>query len=127
MSLSAREEQVLSFMEDGLARSDPRLASLLAIFTRLTSGEEMPVVEKIRAARRRGAQRSRRHSYRDMARRLSRRLGFRRTWMLWLFAVAAVALVAVGLIASRGGSRGPCIQSWSAACPVHVSGHSSSP
>ena len=42
MSLSAQERQALDFMAEGLADSAPELASLLATFTRLTSGEQMP-------------------------------------------------------------------------------------
>lgn len=41
MSLSAREEQILGSIEDGLACSDPKLAWMLATFTRLASGEEI--------------------------------------------------------------------------------------
>lgn len=62
MSLSAREEQVLTSLEDGLALADPRLASLLTIFGRLTSGEEMPAREKIPAVRRRDPRRGLRYS-----------------------------------------------------------------
>ncbi len=47
MSLSEREQQALDFMAEGLADSAPKLASLLATFARLTSGEQMPVHEKI--------------------------------------------------------------------------------
>jgi hypothetical protein len=49
MSLRAREQQALDSIEDGLSGADPKLASLLATFARLTAGEEMPVPEKIRA------------------------------------------------------------------------------
>src|SRR5882757_5961198 len=43
-------EAALGSIEDGLAGSDPRLASMLNIFSRLAAGEEMPVREKIRDA-----------------------------------------------------------------------------
>jgi hypothetical protein len=46
MSLSAREQQALESIEDGLAGSDPGLASRLGIFSRLASGEEMPEAMK---------------------------------------------------------------------------------
>ena len=39
MGLSEREQQALDSIEDGLAGSDPELASLLATFTRLTAGD----------------------------------------------------------------------------------------
>ncbi len=48
MSLSAREQQTLNSIRDGLAGSDPELATLLATFTEQASGEEMPVRENIR-------------------------------------------------------------------------------
>jgi hypothetical protein len=48
MSLSAREQQTLNSIGDGLAGSDPELATLLATFTEQASGEEMPACENIR-------------------------------------------------------------------------------
>jgi hypothetical protein len=54
MSLSAREQQTLNSIRDGLAGSDPELATLLATFTEQASGEEMPVRENIRATPRWG-------------------------------------------------------------------------
>ena len=49
MSLNQPETQALGSIADALAGSDPRLASMLVIFSRLAAGEEMPVREKIRA------------------------------------------------------------------------------
>ena len=51
MGMSEREMQALGSIEDGLAGSDPALTSMLGIFSRLTSGEEMPAREKIRVRR----------------------------------------------------------------------------
>ena len=48
MSLTEPETQALGSIADGLAGSDPRLASMLTIFSRLAAGEEMPAREKIR-------------------------------------------------------------------------------
>jgi hypothetical protein len=48
MSLSAREQQAPNSIRDGLAGSDPELATLLATFTEQASGEDMPVRENIR-------------------------------------------------------------------------------
>ena len=48
MSLNEPQRQALGCIADGLAGSDPRLASMLDIFSRLAAGEEMPVREKIR-------------------------------------------------------------------------------
>jgi pimeloyl-ACP methyl ester carboxylesterase len=45
MSLSAREQQALDSIEDGLSGADPKLASLLATFTRLTA--ELPVLRDL--------------------------------------------------------------------------------
>jgi hypothetical protein len=108
MSLSAREEQILDSMEDGLARSDPKLTWMLATFTRLASGEEMPAREKIRPARLlarlRHPQPPCRDEARVHARRLYRRLGVAQYRALWLVVVVAVAIVAVALAVSCGGS-----------------------
>jgi hypothetical protein len=51
MSLSASEQQALDSIEATLTSSDPKLASLLAIFARLASGEEMPARERVRIHR----------------------------------------------------------------------------
>jgi hypothetical protein len=52
MSLSASERQTLDSIEATLTSADPELASLLAIFARLASSEEMPVRERVRIHRR---------------------------------------------------------------------------
>jgi hypothetical protein len=52
MSLSASEQHALDSIEATLTSADPKLASLLAIFARLVSGEEMPVRERVRRHRR---------------------------------------------------------------------------
>lgn len=120
MSLTAREQQALGFIESDLARSDPKLASLLATFTRLTSGEQMPVREKIQVVRRRSTL---------GARRLGQRLGdWRAMTLLWVF--IAFVLVAVALAVGRGGgsgSKGTCVNSWPTACTAPVTAHSSHP
>jgi hypothetical protein len=48
MSFTELETQALGSIADGLAGSDPRLASMLTIFSRLAAGEEMPAREKTR-------------------------------------------------------------------------------
>jgi len=92
MSLSAREQHALESIEESLCGCDPRLASMLATFTRLTAGEEMPVRERIQASWRRAADRKRR---RRRGRRGQTR--WRADWRRigWLLCV----LVAFGLIA----------------------------
>ena len=47
MSLPACQERVLSVIEKALRTGEPRLASRFAIFTRLTSGEELPRTEQL--------------------------------------------------------------------------------
>jgi Protein of unknown function (DUF3040) len=49
MSLPTGQQRVLEKIEGRLAESDPRLASLFTIFTRLTLTEKMPWIEQIRA------------------------------------------------------------------------------
>ena len=106
-------------MEDGLTGSDPKLASLLATFARLASGEEMPVREKIQAIRHRatrrphGNQSQRRGNARRDAHRLCLRLGWPQT-MLLLWLAVTIALVAVALILDRDSRNGPCTESWGA-------------
>ena len=81
MSPDAWEQRALDSIGDGLAGSDPRLAALLGTFTRLASGEKMPVREELperplRAVRR--SRRKRRPSRRGPGRRFGRRLGVER-------------------------------------------------
>ena len=123
MSLSAREQQALESIKDGLAGSDPELVALLVTFTRLVAGEEMPAREKIRPRLRestRQSRRNRRRPRRDRGKalRLYQRLGFKRVaLLLWL--LIAISLIAVGVSLSRGVSQGPqarCTESWAAFC-----------
>jgi hypothetical protein len=46
MSFTELETQALGSIADGLAGSDPRLASMLTIFSRLAAGEEMPYARR---------------------------------------------------------------------------------
>src|SRR5580704_12520886 len=95
MSLNEPQMQALGWIEDGLAGSDPRLASMLNIFSRLAAGEEMPAGEKIRVRRGRPAaprpRRTRRHPRRGIAppppqaRRRYSRLGRQQAmFLLWV-------------------------------------------
>jgi hypothetical protein len=47
MSLPACQERVLRGIESALRRGEPRLASIFAIFTRLTGDEELPRTEQL--------------------------------------------------------------------------------
>jgi hypothetical protein len=104
MSLNEPDRQALGCIEDGLACSDPRLASMLNIFSRLAAGEEIPAGEKIRVRRgppaahrpRHAQRRPRRGTALPQPRRLYQRLGWQQA-MLVLWAVISAALLAVAL------------------------------
>ncbi|GEM_PF-2457679 len=49
MGLPASQRRILEEIEETLRRSDPRLTSLFAIFTRLNHDEDMPRIEELRA------------------------------------------------------------------------------
>jgi hypothetical protein len=125
MSFTEPDRQALGRIEDGLACSDPRLASMLSIFSRLAAGEEMPAGEKIRVRRGRPAahrpRRTRPHSRRGtalpQARRLYQRLG-RQQAMFLLWAVISATLLAVALALNNSGHNASCIRSVGTACPA---------
>jgi hypothetical protein len=124
MSLNEPEKQALGSIADGLAGSDPRLASMLNIFGRLAAGEEMPVREKIRVRRGRPAahrrRRARRHPRPGIAPRQTSRLYLRLGWqsaMLLLWAVISAALLATALVLNTSGHKA-CIRSMGTACPA---------
>jgi hypothetical protein len=48
VGLPARQRRVLDRIEDSLEGTDPRLATMFAIFGRLTLDEEMPRIEELR-------------------------------------------------------------------------------
>jgi hypothetical protein len=133
MSLSAREQLALDSITDRLAGSDPELAALLTGFTRLVSGEEMPLREGIRAGSRR-ATRCTRRSWRHPrggevhrpAGRVPRRLGLQ--WVaLLLSLLTAVTVIAVTTALNHGKSQDPCTTFWAAACAKSAPAHSSRP
>ncbi len=123
ISLNQLETQALGSIADGLAGSDPRLASMLTIFSRLAAGKEMPAREKTRVRRGRPAvhrpRRARRHPRRGIARsqprRLRARLG-RQQVMLLLGAVISAALLTAALALNASG-RTTCARSLGTACP----------
>jgi hypothetical protein len=51
MTLAYRQERLLRRADHALRRSDPDLASMLSIFTRLTAAEGMPGREQLPSAR----------------------------------------------------------------------------
>jgi hypothetical protein len=123
MSLTEPETHALGSIAQGLAGSDPRLASMLTIFSRLAAGEEMPAREKTRARRgrpaahrrRRARRRARRGIARPHARRLYARLGWQQA-MLLLWAVISAGLLAIALLLN-GSGHNACIQPMGTACP----------
>ena len=123
MSLNQSETQTLGTIEHRLAGSDPRLASMLNIFSRLAADEEMPARAKTRVRRGRPAahrpRRARRHprrgTARPHARRLYPRLGRQRAILL-LWAVTTAALLTVALLLNTSG-HSACIQSIGTTCP----------
>lgn len=133
MSLNTREQQALLAIEDGLSAGDPKLASMLASFTRLTLDQEMPVHEKRPAdvvtpgARRpRGDQQCppRRRQFRR-AGNLHKGLGWQTTGLL-LSLLAVPGLIAMSL-AGLGRSLPPCSDTWAVLCTGGVPAHTSPP
>ena len=116
MSLSAREQQALDSITDRIAGSDPGLAALLTGFTRLASGEEMPLRERIQAEK----------EVRRTAGRVSRRAAFQ--WAALLLSIlTAVTVLAVTLALNHGKRAGTCTTFWYAACADSAAAHSSRP
>ena len=123
MSLTEPETQALGSIADGLAGADPRLASMLAIFSRLAAGEDMPARGKTRARRGRAAalrpRRARRYPRRGAAfphaRRRYARLGWQQA-MLVLGAVISAAMLAAALALTASGPT-TCARSMGTACP----------
>jgi hypothetical protein len=110
MSLSTWERQVLESIKEGLSGS--ALAARLAIFTRLSSGEEMPAWEKLNPGSREVVPRSRPG---PPAGRRPRRLGLSQAALLvWL--VTSVALIAVAFVLNRPDTHGSCTGTWTTLC-----------
>jgi Protein of unknown function (DUF3040) len=129
MSLSASEQQALDSIEATFTSSDPKLVSLLAIFARLVSGEEMPVRERVRIHPRlqvtRGWQRKQRCSRPDKAGR-HMRSGFRslgsRRAVLMMCLLAFAGLIAVSVVNGHA-NHGKCAHERIAACVGQAPAH----
>lgn len=131
MSLSTREERALRSIREWLTSSDPKLAALLATFTRLVAGEDMPARERIQAGWQRAAPLPghRRPARRGKTGRPRGQVRWRPSFqlaalLLWL--VTTVVFVIVALLLSRGGSGGGCTTAWPVVCtrttPARVPG-----
>jgi hypothetical protein len=109
MSRAGWERQALKAFQSVLGHTDPKLASLLAGFSRLASSEEMPAHERVRSPlrhppyRRSSRQRRGKAPYRGRGLQVAAVL----TWL-----VTSVTLITVAVILSSGGP---------AACP-HATG-----
>ncbi len=110
MTLSAWEQQALDSIQDGLTSSDPRLATLLATFTRLVSDEEMPVRENIRERSRRGI--------RPVRPRLAPQQA-----AFWVYLGITAVLIVTVLILSRGDGRSACPSVWAVPCASSAHAH----
>jgi hypothetical protein len=121
VSLSTREQQALDGIANGLAGSDPKLARLLAAFTRLTSGEGMPDREEVRLRAGWTGRLGRR-----VRRLLAADAGLGRAMaLLWVLLTVGLIALAVGL--SSGGGGRACVGSWPSACAAPPPAHPSNP
>ena len=123
MSLSPREQHALDSIRERLAGSDPELAALLATFTRLASGEEMPARGPVRARTGRHPHRGR---MRRPAHRVYQRLGIYRVALL-LWVVITIALITTALAFDRSSQDGCSWVAISAAIQRSCSAHDTSP
>jgi hypothetical protein len=108
MSLSTWELQALDSIKDGLAGSDPDLATLLTTFTRLAADEEMPARATLQARSRRAIQRSRRRG-RHGAEQAYQRLRSRHAVLTWL--LVTMVMIGAALALSRGNGQAACSSS----------------
>jgi Recombinase zinc beta ribbon domain len=118
MSLSARDRQALGSIQDQITGSDPQLASLMTMFTRLASGEEMPALEDIRAGgprprARAAAGRTTARTPCALSRRTRRRLSRQPAlYLLWLTVAITLITVTLAINCGSGSGTGSCTQSW---------------
>src|SRR5579859_344879 len=112
MSLPASQQRVLDSIENRLSTREPRLASMFAIFTRLTSNEALPRLEALNASPWWSPRR-----WSSPSPRPYRALGRARTAVfLTLAAVLVVAAVFISMNGARGCAgpvvvRGPLTES----------------
>jgi hypothetical protein len=127
MSLSAWEQQALDSITEKLMGSDPSLTALLATFTQLTSGEDMPLRERIRPPSRCSARYWRhlpryRSSLIRRTIRLFQRLGLQGAAML-LWLLLTVTLITAALALCRSHNPHTCTSAWAVVCaspaPTH--------
>jgi hypothetical protein len=107
VGLPVRQRRVLDGIESKLRTSDPRLAVMFAIFSRLTRDEEMPRIEELR---RRAAVRLARVQFllAGVSRRVGGRIG-RRYRMAVVFPAALVVMTLTIVLVARFGSTTRCV------------------
>jgi Protein of unknown function (DUF3040) len=105
MSLSARDRETLSSIEDEFAESDPRLAGLFDEFSRQRAGEKMPAAERDPVGWRRIASAPRRWLRRPVRARHARP-----SWLLTMLVVSflLIGTVTAALVVSHLGIGGAC-------------------
>jgi hypothetical protein len=108
MSPAGWEHQALDSIQGALGHTDPKLASLLATFSRLASSEEMPAHEKVRSPLRHPPHRRRSGPRRGQAPYRHRSLQ-RAVILAWL--LTSIAMITVAVILSSGGPA-PCPQAF---------------
>jgi hypothetical protein len=94
------EHQALDSIKSALGHADPKLASLLATFSRLASSDEMPAHEKVRSPLRHPPHRRRSRPRRGKAPYRHRSLR-RAVILTWL--ITSIAMITVAVILSCGG------------------------
>jgi len=107
MSPVGWEHQALDSIASALGGSDPKLASLLATFSRLVTSEEMPAHEKVRSPLRHPPRRWPRPRRGKAPRR--RRGPQQAAVLIWL--LTSIIVITVAVIISRGGP-GSCPHAW---------------
>ena len=122
MSLNAGEQRTLSCIADELAGSAPKLTSMLTVFNRLTSGEEMPDHRQPGETGKDQRHRSRAPRRRSSARRLRSHIR-KRVWSITALAltvITAIVMTVLLILTSHGsGANTGCTQSWLIVCARH--------
>lgn len=94
-----RQHRILSAMYSSLRRSDPRLVATFLMFTRLTSDEAIPPIERIKAGPRRWIRNLTRYATHRWRRAVHQPGGLRWALSCLLFwPAAAAAMYAVALV-----------------------------
>ena len=106
MSPVGWERQALDSIQSALGHTDPKLASLLATFTRLAASEEMPAHERVRSPLGHAPRRHRSSPRRGKAPPHRHRSLQRAVILTWL--ITSIAMITVAVTLSRGGpASGP--------------------